>query len=279
MTSRLGADPPFGPFVLSTLPILMYHGIDEGFRGRLAPLNVSSSLLTGHLETLRATGYLLSGVSEALDAIDGGDHRPRVALTFDDAYEGFAEVVLPILASHHVRATVYVPVAHIGDKATWLTEPPAAGARVMSWASLYDVARSGVEIGSHGWDHRPMDVLNPDSARQMLIRSRRELIDSLQIPVRSFCYPHGYSSPSLRAAVQSSSYDNAVVIGHRVYALQTDRFRMERLMVRPDTSPSDLVRNVARLRAATVARVKSRLESPWRLARRASRLLPMRELT
>lgn len=249
-----------------SLPVLMYHAIGSPLPDRLADLTVPPGLLAEHLAALRGAGYALLGLSDALEAHALGS--PAVALTFDDAYADFAEHALPALATAGAGATLYAPTRDLGGTASWL--PEGARLPLLGPVDLADVATAGVEIGSHGALHVPLDVLPAAEAAAQLRESRAVLEDAVQRPVSSFCYPHGYHARRLRTQVAAAGYVHACAIGHRLHGADEDRMRISRLHVRPDhdaTALLDLVaggpRGLAPLarRAATPA---------WRAARRVA---------
>lgn len=61
------------------------------------------------------------------------------------------------------------------------------------WEELREMARFGLEIGSHTLNHPILSKVESDEKRKELINSKRVLEERLQVPVRTFCYPN--SSP------------------------------------------------------------------------------------
>lgn len=248
------------------LPVLMYHAVGSPMPSALADLTVAPDLLAEQLSALRDDGWALLGLTEALAAHAAGGRV--VALTFDDGFRDFAEAAVPALAAVGARATLYVPTRAIGRTATWLPAP-ASDLPLLSVAELVDVAAEGVEIGSHGAEHVPMDVLPGAEAGRHLAESRRVLADLVRQPVASFCYPHGYHSAALRRRVAAAGYTNACAIGHRLDD-GAEPLAVQRLMVTPAHGGADLqrlvVEGVPPLRPAL-----KRLATPgWRLVRRTA---------
>lgn len=254
------------------LPVLMYHAVGSPMPARLADLTVAPPLLAEHLAALVAEGYRLVGLTEALTT---GDDVRTVALTFDDAYTDFLSDAVPALAAQGATATLYVPSRHVGGTAAWLPSP-ADRLPLLDEAGLREVVAEGHELGSHGAEHVPFDVLPAREAEAQLVESRDRLEQVAGTRVRSFCYPHGYASRRLARRVAAARYENACVIGHRLHQRDDDRFRVARVMVTPGTSPDELLRLVSR-GVPGAAPVTKRLLAPgWRAARRTAGLAGVR---
>ena len=208
----------------------MYHSISP-IHGRHHGLGVPPDLLREHLEALTSAGYRLMGLSAALDLAGAG--FPIAALTFDDAYRDFLIDALPVLAEFDASATLYVPAASVGQRATWLGADASAFGPILTWPELRTVARAGIEIGNHGWVHEPLDVLPAGEAARLIAESQRRISAEIHLPVRSFAYPHGYHSAKVRLAVSGTGHDNACEVGHRVCRPADSRFTVPRLQPTP----------------------------------------------
>lgn len=254
------------PPAWESMPALMYHSV-SAVGGPLSDLAVPRSRLAEQLGALVAAGYTLVGMSEALDRLERGPAGKLLAVTFDDGYRDFLAAALPALEGLGARATLYVPSRALGGTASWL---PGSGADLplLTAAEVGEVAARGVEIGSHGAVHVPMDVLPPGQALRQLLESREVLQDVTGGPVTSFCYPHGYHSRRLRGAVRSAGYDNACAIGHRLHGAREDRLAVSRLLAGPQHSPEALVRLVRSGHGGPAPALKRAVTRPWRVARR-----------
>ena len=248
-----------------SLSVLMYHSVGGPLPARLDELVVPATDLDEHLAALVDDGWSLVGLTEALAR--PGDRV--VALTFDDGYTDFLHTALPVLERHGARSTLYVPTRDLGGCASWL--PDGGDLALLDAAGVAEVAARGQEIGSHGAQHVPMDVLPAAVADAHLRESRRVLEDVAGRPVRSFCYPHGYHSRRLRERVRRAGYLNACAIGHRSSPAGEDPWAISRLMVRPGTGGRDLVALARGSRAAGPVPALKRLAAPaWRATRRTA---------
>jgi peptidoglycan/xylan/chitin deacetylase (PgdA/CDA1 family) len=253
----------------------MYHSVARVPVPALRSLGVPPARLREQLGALRDAGYRLVGLSSALDL----GEPDVVALTFDDGYADFFDAALPVLAELDATATLYPAVGHLGGPAAWLGPHASAFGPLLSWTQLREVAASGIEIGSHGLLHQPLDVLPPTQLRREVADSRDRLMDELGQPVRSFCYPHGYHGRAVRAAVAQAGYDNACEIGYRLSTVDGDRLAVPRLMATPDLSGAEIVRLVQTGGPPLVPLIKQAAQPAWRVTRRLALRLLDRKLT
>lgn len=254
-----------------TLPVLMYHSV-SATGGPLRDLAVPPKRLAEQLGALSAAGHRLVGLSEALDLLAAGATDPIVAVTFDDGYRDFLTAGVPALDRAGARATLYASVGHLGGYAGWLGRSASAFGPMLTWSELAEVGEAGVEIGSHSLIHHPLDVLPPAQLREEIVRSRDELEQRLQRPVRSFAYPHGYNGRRVRDAVAAAGHDNATEVGRRLHRPGERRLAVPRLQPTPDHSGADLLALVAGGGPQLVPRLKQLAQPGWRAARRVARM-------
>lgn len=260
-----------------TMPALMYHSV-SATGGPLRDLAVPPRRLAEQLGALTDAGYQLVGLSAALDRLATGPAGKVLAVTFDDGYQNFATGALPVLTELSAGATLYASVGHLGKHADWLGRWAPDFGRLLEWRELAEVAAAGVEIGNHSLVHHPLDVLPGAQLRAEVTRGREELQQRLQLPVRSFAYPHGYHGRRVRDAVEQAGHDSACEVGRRLHRPGDRRFAVPRLHPTPDHSGADLVALAATGGPQLVPRLKRAAQPAWRLVRRAARRAG-RELT
>ena len=287
-----------------SLPVLMYHSVSRPVSGPLRGQAVPPWRLAEQLRALTDAGYRLVGLSEALDLLDAdadadadltagpyadahaetgtetdpGARAPLVALTFDDGYRNFLTDGLPRLAAAGGSATLYPVAGSLGANPRWLGARATELGPLLSASQLAEVVAAGIEIGSHGLAHEPLDVLPAAAVERELVESRDRLEQAIGRPVRSFCYPHGYHTHRMRALVRRAGYDNACEVGRRIYRpavapSRDDRFAIPRLQVTPDHSGPDLVDLVRGGGPHLVPRIKRLAQPGWRVTRRVARRL------
>ena len=156
---------------------------------------------------LARLGYRVLDLDSALDCLVGDQPAPRraVVLTFDDAYENFAEHALPILQSHGFPATVYAISGWLGRRAEWFAaDPKRPIPDLMSAARLREIYAAGITIGSHTVTHTKLHHLARARLRQELRDSKTALEDVLGAEVRHLSYPYtSFGRTTVRAAARA----------------------------------------------------------------------------
>jgi peptidoglycan/xylan/chitin deacetylase (PgdA/CDA1 family) len=254
---------------MKVFPVLMYHSISRA-NGPLRKLGVSPALLADQLGLLRSHGYELMGLTEALALTATDPSRAVVALTFDDGYADFLDAAVPVLEAVGARATLYVPTMFIGGPAAWLGAEANSLGSLLSWSELRECVGTGcVEIGSHSHTHPHLDTLSVGELHVEVVHSKTLLEDGLHVPVRSFCYPHGYHSRPVRDAVRDAAYDNACEVGRRLRTAQ-HRWNISRLAVEPTHTAERVLNDVGSGGPVIVPCAKRALQPAWRRVRRHS---------
>lgn len=187
--------------------ILTYHAVEAG----PSPLCVSPELFRAQLQALREGGAHALTISQLVAAIEAGSVPPRtVAITFDDGFVSVVREAAPLLVEHDLRATVFCVAGHLGGANDWPTQRPGSPQRALAGASdLAELARTGFEIGSHGFEHAPLGAAMDVSLERELRSSKELLQDALQSRVSSFAYPYGSIPEGAGARMVRELYDCA----------------------------------------------------------------------
>jgi peptidoglycan/xylan/chitin deacetylase (PgdA/CDA1 family) len=216
------------------VPILMYHSISEDAAPLFRSFAVTPRQFAAHMAALDEGGFTPMTVSGIVDMARSPNPiwpaRP-VAITFDDAFRDFRETALETLLEQEFAATLYVPSAYVGATSRWLAREGEATRPMLSWSALEEVARAGIELGSHTQTHPQLDLLPLAAVEDELVLSKHALEQRLQIPVTSFAYPFGYWSQSVRASVEQAGYSSAVAVRDLCATSQDDAFTLARFTV------------------------------------------------
>ena len=190
--SRPGPRPPLA---------LAYHAVgDMPVRHDPNRLFTRPADLVRQVRALRWWGYELVSFGQLAERVAGGEGDGLAALTFDDGFEDNLTVLAPMLAQLGVPATVFVV-------SSWDGRPhPDGPGRALTRAQIVQLARTGVEIGSHGRSHVDLTTLPYDQVVENLRVSRRELSELVDRPVDVLAYPHGRASPETRRAAGEAGF-------------------------------------------------------------------------
>jgi len=230
--------------------ILAYHNVvadssesvgDRSLHLPLADFKAQLDLLERHCQVV--------GLEQALTP---GGVRPRVAITFDDAYRGALRLAVPELARRGLPATVFVCPGRLGGWTFWwdrlATEreglPPLIRRHVLEtlqgrdeaaqeWArsqrlqlaalpedyrtaaeeELQSAARyPGLRLGSHSWSHAALPSLDQEALVQEVARPLEWLRSHVANPLLWLSYPYGLSSPAVARAAQQAGYQAACLV-------------------------------------------------------------------
>ena len=141
--------------------------------------------------------------------------RPRVALTFDDAYADFYENVYPLLHGRKLAATVFIPTKFVGCDAGLLARDEQIAKPHMSWEQMQEiVAYSAVTFGSHTHSHlSAIDHLA--EFEQDLARSIELIETHLGVPPAYFAYPYGLCNEESHQIALSCGFDKIFTMEDR----------------------------------------------------------------
>ena len=231
---------------------LMYHSVDDS-REDPYQLTVTPARFARQMAWLHRAGLRGVAMAELLAAHARGSAAGLVGLTFDDGYADFVHQVLPVLEGYGYTATAYVVAGRLGSHNTWDADAPRKP--LLTPDQVLAVAGRGVEIGSHGLNHRRLHGLDPRQLAVETRRSREVLEDLLGQPVAGFCYPYGAVDAAAVAAVRDSGYSHAVAIDHSAL---TGRWALPRCYVGDRDGPWRLRAKRARHRARALRRTDGR---------------------
>ncbi|HET9258375.1 MAG TPA: polysaccharide deacetylase family protein [Pseudonocardiaceae bacterium] len=188
-------------------PVLMYHSV-EPYEQDPYLVTVSPGRFERQLRWLHRRGLRGTSMRELLAARRTGTGAGLVGLTFDDGYADFHEHALPALARYGFTATVFVIAGLLGGTNSW--DPAGPRKALMDADGVRDVARRGIEIGSHGMRH--VSLTSCDELVAEVSESRATLTELTGEKITGFCYPYGHLDAAALEAVRASGYDYGCAI-------------------------------------------------------------------
>jgi peptidoglycan/xylan/chitin deacetylase (PgdA/CDA1 family) len=231
--------------------VLAYHNVvpDDASPAGDASLHLPRHRFAAQLDELARTHEVVP-LDEILTPPTRGARRPRVALTFDDAYRGAVTGGVEELARRGLPATIFVAPAFVGGRSFWwdaLADPRTGevrpsvrehalralrgeDARIRRWAGtgaavtavpaplvgageeeLHAAARvPGITFGSHTWGHPNLAALDPAEFDEELARPLAWLRARFDNVVSWLSYPYGLWSPAVARAAERAGYRGAL---------------------------------------------------------------------
>lgn len=199
---------------LPSIPILMYHSIQEGSsdRRRYHDINISPKRFAEQMEFLRDSGYRtieLDSVAQTL--VNGPKDSKHVIITFDDGYRNFLTEGYQSLSAFGHGAVMYVASGLIQEERGKFN-----GRECLNWNELRELRSKGIEIGSHSVTHPELRHLGLARVKEELGRSKKIIEDKIGHAVTSFAYPYAFPEAetefvkTFRHLVESEGYHNCV---------------------------------------------------------------------
>lgn len=132
-------------------------------------------------------------------------------LTFDDGLISDYEEAFPVLLDKGLRATFFVTTENIGKSG------------YMNQSQINEMAGYGMEIASHGLQHRYLVDLTESDARRELVDSKENLQQLLGRSVTSFAPVGGHYQPWMIGFARDSGYRAfATMIPGRTFGCHSD---------------------------------------------------------
>jgi peptidoglycan/xylan/chitin deacetylase (PgdA/CDA1 family) len=172
--------------------ILTYHSISNA----CGPTSISSAVFTSQMQVLADLGWRSLRLTEFIDWHEGEKDSADdgVLITFDDAFEDFAQVAAPILQRHGNSALVFVPTRRLGRSEGWQgANHPARP--LMDWATVRSLANEGFEFGGHSRTHANLTKLSAANLEDEIAGCAEDLSAQIGKPIEGFAAPYGCVSP------------------------------------------------------------------------------------
>jgi len=187
----------------------MYHAVAK-IEHDPNRLGISPQRFGAHLHYLKRRGLRGASVRELQGAVNEGNARGLVGLTFDDGYENFLTEAVPLLERHGFTATVFAVGNRVGAMNEWEhMYEPRHPMRLMDAEGLREVSARRMEVGSHTLNHARLPGLEPELLREEVVDSRSILSEILSEAVGGFCYPYGDADKAAVEAVRRAGYSYA----------------------------------------------------------------------
>lgn len=194
--------------------ILAYHSVSEHRQDSLA---VSAGDFAAQMAWLQRYGF--RSVTLAQYAQGNFKKGERiVVITFDDGYADNYCFAFPVLKQYGFVGTIflvsdYVNTDHIFHWDSKKIDPQSdvAAYQTLRWDQVYEMAKYGIEFGSHTCTHPELTAISLPEAEKEIARSRQDLQTRLDKEIGSFCYPRGKLNGDVIQLVEKAGYRCAVV--------------------------------------------------------------------
>jgi peptidoglycan/xylan/chitin deacetylase (PgdA/CDA1 family) len=213
--------------------ILTYHSVDPSG----SPISISEVSFRRHVEWLATKGPRVVGVEEMLTL---PPTEAAIALTFDDALVNFATIAWPLLRTHALPVTLFVPTDRVGDVNAWdRHDPSIPRLPILGWDALARLMDEGVTLGSHTRTHARLSQLAPEFGRVEIEQSAARIEAMTGKRPAGLAYPYGAYDDRVVQAV-ATRYAYAVTTDMRQLRVREDAHRLPRIDTYYLRSPGSL---------------------------------------
>ena len=178
--------------------VLTYHSISDA----AGPTSIPPAVFERQMQVLADMGRRSLRLSEFIDWHEGknGEADDGVLITFDDAFEDFAEVAAPILKRHGLSALVFLPTRRLGRPEGWegANDPPRP---LMDWEAVRSLAKDGIEFGGHSRTHANLTKISEADREAEIAGCAEDISAQIGQTVQGFAAPYGRVSPDVIEAI------------------------------------------------------------------------------
>ncbi len=241
-TLRGTAPKGHGPKGSESVPILMYHVINPAPAGAKFPgLYVSSEEFSAQMHALASAGFHAVTMDQMQANWTRGAPLPAgkpIVVSFDNGYQSQYTNALPVLRS----------LGWVGVENMQLTGlPPSQGG--LSEAQIKGLVAAGWELDTQGISHADLIALGPGALHEQVDVARKEVQRRYHVPVNWFCYPSGHYNATVIDEVKAAGYAGSTTVVPGWASPSEDSYRLPRLRVLGNTSPEDLLAELAAIRS------------------------------
>lgn len=211
------------------VPILMYHYIRVAEEGDTLGYNLSVTPddFERHLRMLEDNDYVTIKMSDLADpdksAISQAiyDKKKPIILTFDDGYADAYTSAFPLLQKYDFIGTFYIIRNYVGRS------------EYMNQNQIDELAKAGMEIGSHSLTHPNLASLDDESQEKQISESKQG--------ATTFCYPAGKYNDATIRIIEERGYTTAVTTNFGIANQDSNLLELRR--VRVENGDSEVLKN------------------------------------
>ena len=217
----------------------MYHGTPSNNPSSI--YSIRADQFNAHLRYLKKQGWLTILFRE-LDNLSALPEK-TVVLTFDDGYaDNYEGAYLP-LVENGMKATWFITTDCIGKHAHWLGSP-SPQTQMLTLDQLFQMEKSGMEIGSHTCSHPDLTTLSYQQQQDEMTKSKQILESIIDGKISSFAYPYGrYNTESIVAA-KDAGYLLACTVRPGWFGSEKNPLLVRRITIFANDSASTLARKL-----------------------------------
>lgn len=239
----------------NTFTILVYHSFSKEKDDKPG---VGINNFEQHIKYMRKN-YHIDSLRNIIDSLKTGKRIKynTIAITIDDGYLDNFKVAYPIIKKYGVPVTIFIATGYIeneeprhsnGQKDSLVAEINdlerckrdfydsdvirMGGRKMMKWSQVIELAKNGIEIGSHTVYHPILTKVPVEAARREIEISKKEIEERVKKRVRFFAFPNGLKGDfnnELCKIIEEVGYDAAFVVDWGLNHSDADIFKCKRI--------------------------------------------------
>ncbi len=192
------------------VPVIMYHDVISKRGKGSVWFDTTEAEFEQQMEWIAQQNIKPISLDQLYRHLTTGEAIPdkSIVLTFDDNYQGFNNVAMPILERYRFPAAMFVHTKYVGDKNG--SHPK------MDWPTLKTLVKNPlITIGSHTVSH-PDDItqLSPSEQLKELTDSKATLEKELGKPMPYLAYPDGKNDKLVQENAKAAGYTMAFTMAN-----------------------------------------------------------------
>jgi peptidoglycan/xylan/chitin deacetylase (PgdA/CDA1 family) len=201
--------------------ILLYHQITPKINEKNVKMAVSPELFARQMAYVAKKHYPVISLNDffVYQAKNIPFSSRHIILTFDDGFKDNYLYALPILKKYNFKATIFLSTDFIGSAAryspkldSWTMEKEKAEdsfCLFLSWNEIKDMARQGIDFGSHTCSHPYLTRIPSLEAEQEIKKSKKIIENNLGQKIKFFSYPFGEFNKKIEGMVKRAGFSGA----------------------------------------------------------------------
>lgn len=155
------------------------------------------------------------------------DSQKSISITIDDGYKDTLDAV-DILNDYKIPFTLFITSGYIDQKG------------YLSRSDINQIAKlENAEIGSHGYNHSKLGLLNYHQQLFELTESKKVIEEIIGSPVSGLSFPHGSHNAETLSILKISNYDYAMSSIKGINNQSCDKYLLKRIeIINKDTIKS-----------------------------------------
>lgn len=145
-------DSPVSAQDFRRVPVIMYHHVTKE-KSKAGSYTVTTDELENDMKYISSQGYTAVSVSELIDYVYCGKELPEksVVITFDDGFESYKVLALPIMARYNMKSAVFI-IGHATDLYSKVSDHTISYSN-LNWEAVKELESSPFsEVHSHTYN-------------------------------------------------------------------------------------------------------------------------------